>query len=112
MLQAAEEVVGSAARRGRRRRGLATAPQPAVVDDRLDAKAGEVVGQVVQAFFDVVAEREPIVRMEPAAFFFGERLGGGFAGLGVLGRWPRSEARCSRSRKSMGGSGGNVGGVA
>ena len=65
---------------------------PAVVfDDRLDAEAGEVVGQIVQALLDVVQQREPIGRMEPAAFFFGECAGGGFAGFGVA--WPAGLVR-------------------
>ena len=45
------------------------------VNDCFEAKAGEVVGQFAQAIFNVIGERQPILRVQPAALLFAERFG-------------------------------------
>ena len=54
---------------------LTAAPQPVSSTIVSETEAGEVVGQFAQALFDVIGERQPILRVQPAALLFAERFG-------------------------------------
>ena len=54
---------------------LTAAPQPVSSTIVSETKAWEVVGQFAAGTFNMVGKSQPILRMEPPAFFFAEGLG-------------------------------------
>ena len=75
---------------------IAAAPAP-VVDDGLEAEAGETIGQLLQAALDLLGKAQPILGVQPLEFLFRQRLLFLARARAVPAAWPRLIAFSSRS---------------